>query len=442
MMGPVMPRWNLAAVEKAAPDASSLAAARKLATPGPWSGTGSTETLVWGKCQGSGKTPYQVSIDLGGPAYRCSCPSRKFPCKHALALLMLWVRGDGAVADAAEPADFAGEWANQRSERAERTAAREKPPADPEARARRQAERLETMTAGMTDFGLWLTDLVRAGTVAARRQPWAWWDTAAARLVDAQLPGLADRVRGMGSAVNRREDWADHLLVEVGRWWSAVQAWQRWTDLDERTRADLRAYVGWAQATEDVRAGETTTDDWLVLGAHRSDDGRLQQQRTWLRGERSGEVVQLLDFAAGGAPLPLPHLAGSTLQATLALYPGSRPRRALVVGEPTVRAERAPLPTGGTLTDSLRELAGSLGDNPWAGRVPAVLADAALLPGSHGTSAQVIDRDGVALPLVAERLPWDALALTGGRPSLLVGELEHAGFRVLSVLAEDGLVAV
>ena len=79
-----MPRWNLQAVEKAAPDASSLTAARKLAVPGPWSETGSTDTLVWGQCQGSGRTPYQVSIDLAGPAYRCSCPSRKFPCKHAL----------------------------------------------------------------------------------------------------------------------------------------------------------------------------------------------------------------------------------------------------------------------------------------------------------------------------------------------------------------------
>ena len=442
MMGPVMARWNLAAVEKAAPDAASLAAARKLATPGPWSGTGSTETLVWGKCQGSGKTPYQVSIDLGGPSYRCSCPSRKFPCKHALALLLLWVQGAGAVADAAEPAEFAGEWARQRSERAERTATRSKPPADPEARARRQAERMETMTEGMADFGLWLTDLVRAGTVAARRQPWSWWDRAAARLVDAQLPGLAERVRDMGSTVNRREDWADLLLTEVGRWWSSVQAWQQWADLDDNARADLRTYVGWAQASDDVRAGDTVTDAWVVLGAHRSEDGRIQQQRTWLCGDRSGEVVQLLDFAAGGTPLPLPHLAGSVLEATLALYPGSRPRRALVVGEVTVRTDRAPALTGGTLGESLRELADSLGANPWGGRVAAVLADAALRPLPGGTGAQVLDRDGVALPVLAEPIPWRALALTGGQPTLLIGELEPTGFRVLTVRGDDGVVAV
>lgn len=436
-----MPRWNLAAVEKAAPDAAALTAARRLASPGPWSDTGSTDTLVWGKCQGSGRTPYQVSIDLGGPAYRCSCPSRKFPCKHALALLLLWVQGNGSVADVDEPAGFAEEWARQREERAtrpERTAT----VADPLARAKRQAERLSLMSAGMTDFSLWLADLVRGGTVQARRQPWTWWDSAAARLVDAQLPGLAERVRAMGSEVSRREDWADHLLAELGRWWSTVQAWQRWDDLDERTRADLRTYVGWAQATEDVRAGETVTDAWLVLGAHRSDDGRLQQQRTWLRGEASGHVVQLLDFAAGGAPLPMAHLAGSVLEATLALYPGSRPRRALVVDEPIVRSEPATPLHGGSLDDALVDLAATWGDNPWGPRILTVLADAALLPRADGDGIEVVDADGGAVPLLADAVPWGALALTGGRPTLFVGELEPAGFRVLSVQTDDGLVTV
>jgi hypothetical protein len=190
-----------------------------------------------------------------------------------------------------------------------------------------------------------------------------------------------------------------------------------------------------------VRDGETVTDAWLVLGAHRSDDGRLLQQRTWLRGETSGQVVCLLDFAAGGAPLPLSHLAGSVLEATLALYPGSRPRRALVVGEPRVRSEAVPLPEGGTLEDGLADLASAWADNPWGSRVPVVLSEAALLP-VDGVRAQVVDAEGAAAALLADTMPWAALALTGGRPALLVGELERSGFRVLSVAADDGLVAV
>lgn len=99
-----MKRWTPQQVAGAAPDASSLAAARRLARPGPWSETGSTETLLWGKCQGSGRTPYQVSIDLTGPAFRCSCPSRKFPCKHGLGLMVLASGAFDALPAAEEPA--------------------------------------------------------------------------------------------------------------------------------------------------------------------------------------------------------------------------------------------------------------------------------------------------------------------------------------------------
>ena len=48
------------------------------------------ETFYRGECKGSGKTPYNTSVDFSdpsGPVFRCSCPSRQFPCKHGLALL-------------------------------------------------------------------------------------------------------------------------------------------------------------------------------------------------------------------------------------------------------------------------------------------------------------------------------------------------------------------
>ena len=118
VIGLVMTRWTPQHVAALAPDASSLAAARRLARPGPWSDTGSTDTLVWGKCQGSGATPYRVSVDVTGPDFRCSCPSRKLPCKHGLALLMLWATGSGSVSEAAEPAGHAAQWAAERSKRA------------------------------------------------------------------------------------------------------------------------------------------------------------------------------------------------------------------------------------------------------------------------------------------------------------------------------------
>ena len=48
------------------------------------------DTLYMGECSGSGKSNYITSadyIDEANPVFRCSCPSRQFPCKHSLGLL-------------------------------------------------------------------------------------------------------------------------------------------------------------------------------------------------------------------------------------------------------------------------------------------------------------------------------------------------------------------
>ncbi|MGW5633159.1 SWIM zinc finger family protein [Streptosporangium sandarakinum] len=120
-------RWNRDQVLALAPDASSQKAAQGVSSPGKWSGAGATADALWGECRGSGSKPYLACVDLSEPAYRCSCPSRKFPCKHALGLLLLW--SAGGVPDAAEPADWAAEWLDRRRDRAARTAVRASAPA-------------------------------------------------------------------------------------------------------------------------------------------------------------------------------------------------------------------------------------------------------------------------------------------------------------------------
>lgn len=430
-----MPSWTLQAVEKAAPDAASLTAARKLAGPGPWSDVGSAETLVWGKCQGSGATPYQVSIDTTGPAYRCSCPSKKFPCKHALALMLRCADGDRSHGGDVP------QWAQVKAQRtADEADAKAKKPVDPLARAKRIQDRRELMSAGIEDFTRWLTDLVRGGLAEAGRQPSSWWDRTAARLVDAQLPGLADRVRRMSDESERGEA-GSRLLTEAGRWWLAVRGWQQFDDLDEATRADLRVVLGWHLASGDVRAGDAIADDWGVLGAYRSeDDSAISQQRTWLRGERTGELVQILDFGAQGRPLPIARLAGSVLTATLARYPGHRPRRALFTEEPQALDRLCGFGPGITVDAARTALITGWQHNPWADRAPVVLGGA--IGRSTGSAGETIglltDADGDRVRLTDD--PLHLLALTGGLPVTIFGELERDRFRPLAVELDDGPV--
>ena len=81
--------WSVDQVVALAPDAGSAKSGKDLAVSGKWKTLGAAAGCVWGEIQGSGRTPYQTIVDLGGPAFKCTCPSRKFPCKHGLGLFLL-----------------------------------------------------------------------------------------------------------------------------------------------------------------------------------------------------------------------------------------------------------------------------------------------------------------------------------------------------------------
>lgn len=365
---------------------------------------------------------------------------------------MLWVDGSGSVGDVDTPAEFAVQWAAERAARGAAQASGERPAkaVDPAAAAKRLQARLLLMSDGMDDFSRWLTDFARTGLAAARQQPYAWWDATAARLVDAQLPGLADDVRAVGGEVNGRPDWTVTLLSALGRWWTTRRAWAAREALDPDQLGDLRAYLGWSVSTESVcteaqQQHTTLADRWLVLGAHQSEDGRLQQQRTWLRGGVSGATVQMLEFAVSGQTLPVARTIGSALDATVALYPGRGVRRALFVDEPVVAGEPVPLPVGTDLASAGAALSALQAANPWLQRAPVVLAEVRLGLDEAGAGSAYLERSGgvgTRLPLTDDVDLWSLLARTGGAPSTVFGELEGPRLRPLTVLIDGELVSV
>ena len=430
-------RWTVDEVLGLAPDGSSAGAARRLSLSAVWSQAGSSGSLVWGRCQGSAREPYQVTVDLTEPSFRCTCPSRKHPCKHGLALLLLWAQGDGSVAEEARPADFAAEWVSKLAARAPEP--REAAPPDPEAQAKRLAQRLETMSAGIDEFERWLFDLVRQGLASARSQPFAFWDAAAARLVDAQMPGLADRVRALPALLHSPGDWADRLLAELARGYLAVSAWRRRDALPDDVLADLRVVLGWARRVDEVLdRGERITDRWAVVGLGREDDGRLQSQRTWLYGQATGRVAVVLDFAAAGASLAVAEVLGSVVEAEVALYPGSDPRRALFTGDRSVVGSAAPLPVTG-VSAALDQVATWLAANPFGDRFPLALAGVVPVGGARPV---VAEPGGAALPLRADGDVLSLLALSGGDPVDVFGEWDGSALTPLSVHADGALVGL
>ena len=106
------------------PDAASLKAGRGLATPRKWELLGADEEALWGLAIGSGKNPYQTRVSLSDLATKCSCPSRKFPCKHAIALMLIATGEPASLSEKTRP-DWLKEWLESRAERQEKSAAKQ-----------------------------------------------------------------------------------------------------------------------------------------------------------------------------------------------------------------------------------------------------------------------------------------------------------------------------
>jgi hypothetical protein len=439
---PTVTPWSVEQVLALAPDVTAQRAARGLSGPGPWRDPGwlPDEDVIWGLCQGSGSRPYQTCVDLSGPAFRCSCPSRKIPCKHALGLLLRWATG--ALPAGPVPA-WVAEWLAAREDRADRARARREAAAEPvdeqtaqrraASAARTVARRAERIAAGLDELDRWLADQVRRGLAQATRLGYGHWDTMAARLVDAQAPAAASTVRRLAwFAVNGSPE---RLLAELALLRLLVAAHRRLDELPAPLAATVRTRVGYPIATEEVLAGEPVRDVWQVLGVRDEIDEYLTTRRIWLRGTATGRPALVLSFAGPGQTLAADLVLGTAVDADLHFYPGAQPLRALV-GVRHAPATSCPSAVGGVpIARMLREYSHSLAGDPWLDRWPVLLEGVAPVP--NGSRWVLVDEAGDGIRLLTGAVqPWRLLAASGGRPVRLAGEWTPDGLRALTVWAE------
>ncbi|MFE7444227.1 SWIM zinc finger family protein [Streptomyces chartreusis] len=443
-------RWTADQVLALAPDAASRKAGSKLGAAGPWSEAGSAEEgTVWGLCKGSGSKPYQTVIDVGdasGPAYKCSCPSRKFPCKHALGLLLLWAGGDGAVPSAAEPPDWAEQWIKGRRQRAEekRTAGESgssPASADPEAARRRAERRAVRVTAGATELEQRLTDMLRGGLAGAEQAGYGLWEETAARMVDAQAPGLAARVRELGAIPASGPGWPVRLLEECALLHLLDQGWLRREGLPDGLADTVRSRIGLPASAD----GPPARDRWLVLAQYDTADVKLTTRRIWLHGADSGRTALLLSYGAAGRAPELTLPVGLALEAELTAYPGAGQLRATLGEQFAPPAPSSIRPPGMTTAEATARYGDALRDDPWLDSVPVTLDR--VVPAPDGDSWQLADADAdTALPLTpaARARPglWRLVALSGGAPVKVFGECGHRGFTPLTAWPQGSGEAV
>jgi hypothetical protein len=415
-----------------APDASSLGAARGLANARKWVSLGRNDDALWGECQGSGKEPYRTQVDLRGLGYRCSCPSRKFPCKHSLALMLLTVQSDAVQIAEAPP--WVSEWLASRTRAAESKKAAQESDASAtnggEKSLRSAAAREARVAAGLDDLERWLHDIMRQGLASIQADAPGNFDTFAARMVDAQAPGVARLLRKAGGIATSGTGWQERLLAALARIYLLIRASRRLSDLPPALQADVRTALGFALSQDEVLASEGIEDRWLILGRVVEDEDRGRTQRTWLWGEQSQRAALLLDFSFAGQPFDRSLVPGQTLDAALVFYPGTTALRALIQQRTAISSFAPTLPAQ-RLEEATAHFGRALAANPWLERTLLIAGPYTME--QHAERWHLRDSDGAALPLPASFEAWQLLAITGGQPFHAAGEWDGDTLTLLCV---------
>ena len=420
-----------------APDAASIEASRKLQTARQWTRLGSCSVAWWGDSPGG--SSYQVKVERNSLAYQCNCPSRKFPCKHVLGLLMVVAQDEAALRPMEMPV-WVSEWLVKRQATAAKKAAKAaepKGPVDEKSRTKRVEQRDDRVREGLAQLDRWLRDLVRGGLAGLETKGAPFWEMQARRMIDAQAPGLAARLRAMSDLPGSEPDWPTLVLHELGKLKLLLRSYDRLEHLPPLLVHDVRQAIGWTTSTDEVQQqGEAVDDVWLILGQRVEEEDRLRVQRTWCLGQSSRRFALVLQFAAGGAGFAQPFTAGTQLRGTMRYYPSAPPQRALFTraAEP-LEPLRSQLTGSPTFDDYLKTVADQLAVQPWLSSFPAVLEQVSLI---HTDDRwQLHDSRGLLLPLAAIDL-WKMFAHTGGRFVTVAGEWNGRRFRPYGYQWEGG----
>ncbi len=424
-----MNRLTETQVAQLAPDPPSLKAGRQLANRRLWLTLAHNDRVLWGEVQGSGKDPYRTQVDLVSLAFRCSCPSRKFPCKHGLGLMFVFADDPDAVKSGTPEPGWVSEWMDKRAANAGKTSDEttstssqtdEKKAKD---KAKRADERLSAAQAGAAELELLLRDLLRGGLLSVPEKGEAYYEKVVRRMIDAKAGGLANWVRNFNK-INYLggNTWHSEVLENAVKTWLLIEAFRRMDAQEAPVQEQIKSLVGWSQSKKDLLenpAAECVTDDWLVLGKKQEAlDDNLNMLRVWLFGTQSGRQALLVEYAPAHLPIAVPVLPGTFLRATLAFYPSNLPYRAQIKQQGAVNAQTQ------TLVEPLdgweaahRQAAEWLAKSPWADQYPQYIADLTLVTDQRGWFLR--DREGLLLaidPATEIEKIWQLLAVSGGMP--------------------------
>jgi hypothetical protein len=436
-------------IETLAPDAASLKAGKGLSNATGWASVQFNDRVLWGEIKGSGSKPYRTQIDLQNTAFKCSCPSFKFPCKHGIGLMLAFAKQKDVFTETSTEPDWVKEWIDKRTEKAEKKAETPQevsPEAEEKAqkgKEKRQNERLSQVEAGVAELELWLKDLVRTGFLALPSKDARFFEQIAARMVDAKATGLAGRVRAFRDLnYIQNNDWQINALRIAAELFLLIEAFKNSEKLSPEWQQTVKNLVGWNQSQKELLQNpdaEKVKDVWIALGQEQEESEGITIQRNWLWGTKTNRSALILNFGTPFSPLENTVIPGTILEAELAFFPSVTPHRAVVNLQKGYAETFLTQPhSANTWNTAYQQRSEQIAKYPFVYDIPMIINDLRLVLDKK--QSILCDDEGyfqVTSPTWKEDKMLTLYALAGANPQTIAGVFRRDGFLPLGIFQGD-----
>ena len=238
-----------------APNPAAAANGRKISQKGGFVRleASADDTFFLGECTGSGAMNYITTADFldpGQPVFRCTCPSRQFPCKHSLALLYEMMSGK-TFAPCEIPEDILTKRQKKEAKAAKAASSEKSDKAPPKVNKAARAKKLKKQLEGLDLAQKLVEELMNSGLGTMGGTALPAYRTLAKQLGDYYLPGPQRLLNGLILEIEAFQKDGEDRHYDA-----AIAALERLWALVRKSRQYLSAKV---------ESGDVSQDDNLLF---------------------------------------------------------------------------------------------------------------------------------------------------------------------------------
>jgi hypothetical protein len=383
-----------------------------------------------------------VDLRLEKPSFQCNCKSRKNPCKHILAVLLLLMESSVIIQVNSEPPEDVARWLDRRTNRSvSKIRTEEEEEKLTQQRNKNRAARLQQMAGGLEELEKWLYDVMKEGVASLYHRPQSYWKEWAAQMTNAKMGNLAKRIERM-PIVFQQTNWHELFFAELGDLYLIVRGFRQLDQLPDGMQQELFNTLGVNINKKELLALEGVQDEWWVLAQRQGVEDKLRFQRLWLYGKNTNQFALLLEYAWQDNPFEYSLQSGQVVAGELVFYPANFRQRATfktfqnLPNYNSIKKLRA-YPK---ITLFFDDYARAIAKNPWLIVFPVALEN--VIPQYHEEQLILIDQSLQYIPakVLNETAVWQLIAISGGHPIAVFGEWEKGNLTILSVYSELGSV--